>query len=425
MLASRCRHHHLFALLTAMLALAASSCNPGVRIARGQPIDRTSSAASPSFKQAVTNTTGAGWMHGNHVETLVNGNAFYPSMLKAIRDAKKTITFETYAFISGTAAHYFTRAFCAKANQGVKVHLILDKIGSSKIGKTNISALRDAGVDLRFYNRWSVTNPMQLNTRDHRKIMVVDGKVGFTGGCGVADAWMGNAQDADHWRENHYRVTGPVVAQLQRAFEDNWRKLGGTALTGGDYYPRLATRGSYQAQAFNSAPVEKQFTIPHLYRQAFAAARNSIVIQNSYILLDKPMMRSVLDARRRGVHVEMLVPARYNDAWVLRYLARYQYHKLLRAGVHIYEYQPTMMHCKVLVVDGIFSSVGSANIDPRSLYLNDESNLNVISRRFAQEQMRIIEADKSQSVRITSAPSLWNPLTLPPRGAAMLLFPHL
>ena len=176
---------------------------------------------------------------------------------------------------------------------------------------------------------------------------------------------------------------------------------------------------------FSSAPIEKQFTIPHLYRQAFASAQKSIIIENSYILLDRPLMDALLDARKRGVHVEMIVPADFNDAWVLRYLSRYQYRRLLNAGIHIYEYTPTMMHCKVLVIDGVFSSVGSANMDPRSLYLNDESNLNVISKPFADEQLRIIEADKKNSTRITSSPSPWNPLSFIPRAGAMILFPHL
>lgn len=359
------------------------------------------------------------------MESLVNGDGFYPPMLKAIRGAERTITFETYAYVSGYAAKAFTQAFCERARAGVRIHLILDRIGSQKIGKDNITAMKQAGVDLRFYNRWSVLKPGQLNTRDHRKIMVVDGKIGFTGGCGVADAWMGNAQDAKHWRENHYRVTGPVVAQLQSGFENNWRKLGGAPLSGSDYYPKLQPTGNMQAQAFISSPIEKEFTVPHFYRQVFASARKRIIIENSYILLDKPMMCAILDACRRGVHVEMIVPAGYNDAWVLRYLSRYQYRRLLRAGVHIYEYEATMMHCKVMVIDDDFSSVGSANIDPRSLYLNDESNLNVISRSFAREQIRIIEADKKKSTRITSSPSPWNPLTLPSRACAMLLFPHL
>ncbi len=419
------RNHHLLIALATFIGLALTACSSGIQIARNQPIDRTAAIGTSAFKPAISKTTGVAWTGGNHIESLVNGDGFYPPMLKSIREAKRTITFETYAFVNGNAAHEFTQAICERAKAGVKVHMILDLIGSAKMGKRNIAAMQKSGVDLRFYNRWSLLKLGQLNTRDHRKIMVVDGKVGFTGGCGIADAWQGNAQNPNQWRENHYRVTGPVVAQLQHAFEDNWRKLGGTALTGTAYYPPLRNRGNMVAQAFNSAPIEKQFTIPHFYRQAFAAARKSIVIENSYVLLDRPMLQAILDARRRGVHVEIIVPSGHNDAWILRYLSRYQYRRLLNAGVHIYEYKPTMMHCKVLVIDGVFSSVGSANMDPRSLYLNDEQNLNVISRAFAREQLRIIEEDKKKSHRITSSPSRWNPLTLPSRTAAMMLFPHL
>ena len=415
--------HHFLLLALAGCLLAA--CGSGQYIARNQPINHRASTGSPQFPGALETATHTRWVKGNHVEPLVNGNGFYPPMLKAIRGAKKSITFETYAYVQGTAAYHFTSALCQRARAGVKVHVILDLIGSAKVGKVNITAMQQSGVEVKFYNRWSVTRPWQLNTRDHRKIMVVDGKTGFTGGCGVADAWLGNAQTPKHWRENHYRVTGPVVAQLQHCFENNWRKLGGQKLTGIDYYPPLKPTGNMVAQAFNSSPIEKQFTIPHLYRQAFASAEKSIVIENAYILLDKPMMQAILAARARGIHVEMIVPSDHNDAWLLRYLQQHQYHKLLHAGVHIYEYQPTMMHCKVLVVDGIFSSIGSANMDPRSLYLNDESNLNIISRKFARKQLDIIAQDRKKSIRITRAPSRRNPLTIPLRGAANLLFPHL
>jgi len=411
--------------LTALVALLVVACSPGSRIARKQPIERTATIGSPQFENAIVNIVNEPWLEKKHITTLINGDAFFPAMLGSIRSAKKTITFETYAFINGTMAQTFTNAFCERARHGVKVHLILDSIGSIDIGEENVKRLRDAGVKLTFYHPYAIFNPLRYNTRDHRKLMVVDGKTGFTGGCGVADAWSGNAETIKNWRENHYQVTGPAVAQIQRAFHANWRQTGGAPLTGPDYFPKLTPTGYHKAQVFISSPKDKLYTIPHLYRQVIASAQKTIIIENSYFVPDHSILKEILAARNRGVHVEIIVPGINTDSWPVRILTRNSYRKLLRAGVHIYEYQATMMHCKVMVVDGLFSSVGSANFDPRSLYINDESNLNVLDRRFAQEQLRCIEIDKKNSLRITAPPSPWNPLTLPQRLAAQSLAPQL
>jgi len=236
---------------------------------------------------------------------------------------------------------------------------------------------------------------------------------------------MGNAHTSKHWRENHYRITGPVVAQLQRSFENNWIKTGGKPLSGPDYFPPLRRTGKIKAQAFISAPRDKLYTIPHLYRQAIASARKSIIIENAYILLDRPMMTAILNARKRGVHVEMIHPSKHTDSWPVRYLSTYQHDALLKAGVHIYEYTASMMHCKVMVVDEVFTTIGSANVDPRSQYINDESNVNVLDADFAKEQLRIIGRDKLRCTRITKARSPWNPLSFAPRAVISLIAPQL
>ncbi|BDS05102.1 cardiolipin synthase B [Oceaniferula spumae] len=406
-------------------ALVFSACSPGARIARTQPIDRSAAIGSTAFEKAATQAVKSPWVDGNQITSLVNGDEFYPAMLKAIRSAKKSITFETYAFINGKTSHEFVNAFCERAKAGVKVHLVLDAFGSEDIGEASVARLRECGVGLHFYHDNFLRHPLRFNTRDHRKLMVVDGKIGFTGGCGVADEWTGDTQTPNNWRENHYMVTGPVVAHIQRDFVDNWVYTGGQPLTGPDYFPTLKRTGTQRAQTFVSSPKDKLYTIPHLYRQVMASARKSIVIENSYLLPDRTLMKEILAARKRGVHVELIVPGKYIDAWLLRYFSRHQYHKLLKAGVHIYEYQKAMMHCKVMVVDGVFSSVGSANFDARSLFTNDESNINVLDRGFAREQLHLIEFDKSHSIRVTEAQSPWNPLTLPGRAAAPLLTPQL
>ncbi len=412
-------------LLAISCVVVVASCAPGDRIAKKQPIRSTAAVGTKEFEKAMVSAVKMPWVDGNDIETLVNGDEIFPSMLSAIKSAKKTVTFETYAWVRGTIANDFVRAFCERAKAGVKVHVILDLVGAKTINKQNIARMRAAGVNLKLSQPFSITKPLDFNVRDHRKIMVVDGVVGFSGGCGIGDAWLGNAHTTKHWRENHYRVTGPVVAQLQHGFNDNWVKTGGKKLSGPDYFPALRHTGNLKAHAFNSAPLDKHFTIPHLFRQAMASARNSIIIQNSYVYLDKPMMKAILDARKRGVHVEMILAWKHTDSWPVRYLSIYQYDTLLKAGVHIYEYSPTMIHCKVMVIDDVFTAIGSANIDPRSLYINDESNINVISKSFAKEQLRIIERDKLRCKRITKALNPWNPLSFPPRAVIGLIGPQI
>ena len=406
-------------------ALLMIACSPGARIARQQPVDHTAAISTPAFEKTITGAVKSPWVDGNHITSYVNGGEFYPAMLKAIRSAEKSITFETFAMISSTITYEFVSAFCDRAQAGVKVHIVLDAFGSEHFGEENIKRLRSHGVGVHFYHDQLLRHPIRYIVRDHRKLMVVDGKIGFTGGCGIADAWTGNTETPQNWRENHYKVTGPVVAQIQRDFIDNWMHTGGKQLSGSDYFPSLRKTGNHRAQNFISSPKDKHYTVPHLYRQALASAQKSVVILNSYYLPDRAITREILAARERGVHVELILPSKHTDAWLIRYLSRHRYHELLKAGVHIYEYQKAMLHCKVMVIDGVFSSVGSANFDARSLYINDESNINVMSSKFAQEQLRIIEADKKYSIRITKAPSPWSPLSIIPRATYPLVAPQL
>lgn len=403
-------------ILTLATAVLPSSCSPGNRLVKRQIIDPKAELSSPAFIKETTKALNSPWRDGNFIQTLVNGGVFYPAMLRDIRAAQKTITYETFAFIDGNTANEFIAALTERAQAGVKVHMILDKAGSKLLSNENIEKLRDGGVDLRFYHALKVHKPLEYNIRDHRKIIVIDGKVGFTGGSGVGDAWRGNARSNYEWRDTHFRIKGPLVADLQRGFNINWVKTGGPKLQGSDYFPPLKSAGNMKAQAFDSAPQDKIFPVPHLYRQAFASARKSIVIENSYIVMDKPMLDAVLDARARGVHVEIITSSEHCDSWPVRYASTFQYHKLLKAGVHIYEFQPSMMHCKIMVIDELFSTIGSANLDPRSLYINDESNVNVMNRSFAKSQLMLIEADKKRCKRILKAKNPWNPADWPMRS---------
>jgi len=261
-----------------------------------------------------------------------------------------------------------------------------------------LDATRDAGCDLQIYHPPTWFHLGRLNNRTHRKLLIVDGTTGFTGGVGMGEEWLGDAQDHQHWRETHYQVEGPVVAQMQAVFVDNWIKATGRVLHGPEFFPaKSAPAGAMDAQMFGSSPVGGSESMHLMVLLALTAARKSIDIENAYFVPDKLTVEALVAAARRGVRVRILVPGRFTDARVGRWAAHGLYGDLLNAGVEIYEYQPTMIHAKVLVVDDMWVSVGSANFDDRSFRLNDEANLNVFSEELAAEQVRYIEQDIAQS----------------------------
>jgi cardiolipin synthase len=264
-----------------------------------------------------------------------------------------------------------------------------------------LEATRKAGCDLQLYHPPTWFHLGRLNNRTHRRVLVVDGAIGFTGGVGMGNEWLGDAQDAAHWRESHYQVEGPVVAQMQAVFVDNWIKATGRVLHGPQFFPAThANAGDMDAQMFGSSPVGGSESMHLMILLALTAAQKSIDIENAYFVPDKLTAEALAVAARRGVRVRILVPGKFTDARVGRWAAHALYSELLDAGVEIYEYQPTMIHCKVLVIDGMWTSVGSANFDDRSFRLNDEANLNVFSSDLAAEQIRYIEADIARSKRM-------------------------
>jgi cardiolipin synthase len=240
-----------------------------------------------------------------------------------------------------------------------------------------------------------------MNNRTHRKLLVVDGKIGFTGGVGIADIWQGHGQDPDHWRDTHFRLEGPAVAEMQAAFQDNWLKVQPRVLHGDGYFPSLDSVGEMRAQVFKSSYGEGSESTRLMYLMSIAAARKSILLAHAYFVPDSLAIDELVAARARGVRVEVIVPGKYIDSKIVRQASRSRWEKLLEAGVAIYEYQPTMYHVKVLVVDGLWSSVGSTNFDNRSFALNDEANLNVLDSAFSARQEAIFEDDKTRARQIT------------------------
>jgi cardiolipin synthase len=356
---------------------------------------------------------------GNRVEALINGDQIFTAMLQAIRSAQRTITLETYIYWSGDIGRQFAEALIERARAGVQVHVLLDWVGSSKMDDSQIETMRKAGVQVLKYRPLHWYNVGRINNRTHRKLLVVDGKIGFTGGVGIADKWQGNAQDPNHWRDTHFRVEGPVVAQMQAVVMDNWMQTTGKVLHGTDYFPPMQPAGSpasdsaakgSPAQMFSSSPSGGSESMELMYLLAITAATKSIHLSSSYFVPDELVIRALIGAVQRGVKVQVIVPGKYIDTGVVRRASRGQWGELLKAGVEIFEYQPTMYHCKVMIVDGLLVSVGSTNFDDRSFRLNDEANLNVYDQEFARSQLTIFQDDLKQSRLITLEQWLARPL---------------
>jgi cardiolipin synthase len=356
--------------------------------------------SDPQFARTMNMMLGPALLEGNRVTTLLNGEQIFPAMLEAIRGAKKTITFETYIYWSGEVGDLFSAALAERAQAGVKVHLMFDAVGSDRIDRDAVRRMQAAGVQIERYNpvRWYTV--ARMNNRSHRKLLVVDGRIGFTGGVGIADMWRGNAQDPEHWRDTHYRIEGPAVAQMQAAFNENWTETTGVVLHGEDYFPPLARAGAHTAHLFTSSPGGSGGRMQLMYLLSIAAARHTIHLSAAYFVPDQVERRMLVEALERGVKLQIIVPGPHTDARVVRRASRATWGDLLRAGAEIYEFQPTMFHCKVMVVDGLWTSVGSTNFDSRSFSVNDEANLDVLHAGFAREQIEVFRRDLERSKRI-------------------------
>jgi cardiolipin synthase len=338
---------------------------------------------------------------GNKVQALSNGDEIFPAMLEAIRGARKTVLFETFIYWSGAIGDEFAEALSERARAGVKVHVLLDWVGSIKVDNRMVDTMREAGVEVHRFHPLRWYNLGRINNRTHRKLLIVDGRVGFTGGVGIAPPWTGHAQDEEHWRDSHYRVEGPVVAQMQSVMLSNWSKTTGRILHGEDYFPTLAEAGTQQAQMFHSSPSGGSESMQLMYLIAITAAVRTIDIASAYFVPNEMARIALVSALKRGVRVRVITPGRKIDQQTVRHASRALWGELLEAGMEMYVYQPTMYHCKVLVADGLLSSVGSTNFDPRSFHLNDEANLNVYDRPFAEHLTALFEQDLQRCKRVT------------------------
>ena len=364
-------------------------------------IERLYASDDPQFTRSMGLLLGPPVIGGNRFEVLVNGDEIFPSMLQGIRSAQRTITFETFIYWSGAIGEEIAHALSDKARAGIAVHVLLDWVGSSKMDKRYLRMLREAGAEIVLYHKPHLTGLGRLNDRTHRKLLVIDGHIGFTGGVGIAEEWTGHAQDEKHWRDTHFRVEGPVVGQMQAVFMDNWVKSTGNVLHGPQYFPAIDPVGDGLAHMFSSSPSGGSDDMQLMYLMAITAATCSIDLSSAYFVPDKLTINAIVEAAKRGVKVRIITPGKRIDTHTVREASRACWGDLLAAGVEMYEYQPTMFHCKLIIVDEYLVSVGSTNFDSRSFKLNDEANLNIYDRDFARQQTAIFDGDVIHTKRIT------------------------
>lgn len=339
-------------------------------------------------------------LEGNRVEILQNGDGFFPRLLADIAAATETIHLETYVWWEGDICRQVAEALAAKARQGVEVRVLLDATGSAKMDKKLLELMRGAGCKVSKYRPFRLSNIARVNSRDHRKLMVVDGRVGHVFGHGISDKWLGSGQDAEHWRDTGARVLGPIVGSLQSCFTENWVEETGEVLAGDRFFPKLQPAGTtpaHLAYHFHHGSVS---SVDLLYRLAFATAQHELLIQNPYLAPDPEVLELIGKAADRGVKVRIMLPGEITDAQIVRHAGHHHFDTLLKRGVRIFEYTRTLNHQKILIVDGQWSHLGSTNFDNRSFESNDEVSLGIVDKEIAAELTAAFERDLESTEEI-------------------------
>ncbi len=375
----------------------------------------TFSVSDPAFFGSALALADPVPLPGNKITLLQNGDEYFPAMLAAIQGARKTVNFEAYIVYSDKIGRAFRDALCARARAGVEVRVLLDGVGSGwKFDNSDAKMLRTAGCKFSYYHPLLSWRIDRTNRRSHRRVLVIDGKIGFTGAVGFAEPWSGHAQDPKHWRDMQARVEGPLVAELQNAFEAHWIKTFGETLSGADQFPMHPPAGELRAQtiashSFSMAPV------PLAQAVSFAAAERRIWITNAYCTPTEAQVDALVRAVRRGVDVRLILPGENDDQPLTKSAGRAAYGKMLAGGVKIFEYEPTMIHIKSMVIDGRFALFGSSNFDDRSSQINEELDLAIYDENFGRQMEAIFEKDLAQSKEYTlrdfQSRSLWERTT--------------
>ena len=384
------------AAVAGSLAIGAAACG------HVQPhlILPTLEVGDPTFAATITGYTEAPVVGGNRIDVLLNGDEIFPAKLKIINAATKTINYAQYVFEEGQPADDVARALAERCRAGVQVNVLVDAVGAMAMPAGQRQIMTEAGCRVETFRPLRPFTLDSANYRNHRRILVVDGRVGITGGSGTSGKWGGNGRTDGHWRDTDILVEGPVVAQLQGAFVENWLEATGVALGGDDYFPQPEARGSVSAQAVRSSPAGGSVSMYTMFLLAVASAQRSIHITNPYFVPDDKMIETLVRTAQRGVRVVLILPGKI-DHNIVRQASRGELGRLLRAGIEVYEYRAALLHSKTMVIDGIWSTVGSTNLDRRSFALNDELNLVIYDRAIARRLDEIFAQDLALSRRVT------------------------
>jgi cardiolipin synthase len=360
---------------------------------------------SDEFLNTIAGASSVPFFDGNTVELLNNGDAFYPPMLDAIAGARVSITIEAYIYWAGEIGVLFARSLAERARAGVTVKILLDAIGSASIGAEILHTLEDGGCQVAWYNPIHWYTLGRFNNRTHRKSLIIDGRLAFTGGAGIADHWRGNARGPDEWRDMQVRLEGPAVVPLQAGFAHNWQQTTGELLSGASYYPFIDPAGPLSALTLMSSPESGGSTVRTMYYLSIVCARKSIYIANPYFIPDAVAIETLIDARKRGIDVRIMVSGIRNDNWIARQNSVRLFKRFLEAGVEIFEYNRTMLHHKTMVVDGVWVTIGTTNFDNRSFAHNEESNVCVFDRGLGAQLQAIFHDDMAVCERVD--PGRW------------------
>lgn len=359
-----------------------------------------------SFFPTIEAHTDAPIVGGNRIEILLNGDETFPAILRDIRGAKATITFAQYLYEDGSIAREMAEAFAERCRAGVKADILLDSYGSSNAPSAMIGMMRDAGCQVEFFSRIEAAgiifpwNFLRYDYRSHRRILVINGRIGFTGGYGISDLWAGDGRTPEHWRDTNVRIEGPVVRYLQSAFAESWLETTGIAIGGDGYFPRLEPKGKSPAQIVRSSPAGGSFPNYLLFLLSIRSAKKSILITNPYFIPDDVTTEALLKAAARGVRVVVLAPGSL-DVQLAYTVSRSHYGPLLHGGVQIYEYKASLIHAKTMVIDDVWATIGSTNFDNRSFALNQELNLTVYDTGLAHRLEEIFQQDLKYSQQVT------------------------
>ncbi len=354
---------------------------------------------------------------GNRVRIFTNGDQFYPAMLDAIRQAERSVNLECYMFKSGRVADQFVAALTERARSGVTVTIVVDAIGSASLSGADRTKLTDAGCRFERYQPLTWYRLARLNNRTHREILVVDGRVAFIGGAGIADQWHSAYADGPGWRDTMARIEGPAVADIQGVFAENWLECCGEILVSDEYFPDLRPVGRMTSLVVRSSPSDRATTSRVLFQMLIEGAQREIRISTPYFLPDRTLREALVNAARRGVRLTVIVPGPLTDQRWVRIASRRNYGELLEAGIRIFEYQPAMTHVKSLLIDGSWSVLGTTNVDNRSFEHNDEINVAMLEEdivtRLGEDFQRDLETSKEITFEEWRARPWWETLMRP------------